>query len=307
MSAVFRTSPVSAVLFMLLASALIAVTMILAKALGIGEGGVAGLHPFQVSAGRFFFALMTLIVFMMLVPSARPRNISEANWKWHVLRSAFGWMGVTCMFAAAARMPLAEATAISFLSPLVTLVFAMMILKESVSLRKWLATGLSVLGAYVILQPGTEAFRPAGLLALVAALFMGLEAIFIKKLSDAEPSTRILFINNMIGAAVSVSVALTVWGWPSQTQWLRLVALGATMISAQACFIQSMKRAQASLVMPVFYTVLVFSGLYDLLIYGISPTGIALLGAGLIVAGAMLLALPSRRRKPSLPPNMLAD
>ena len=120
-------------------------------------------------------------------------------------------------------MPVAEATALSFLSPVVTMGLAIVLLGEYLTLRKVIAASLALAGAVLILRPGVEAFQPAGLLALVAAGCMGLEAIYIKRLSDSESALRILLINNMVGALISVVVASTVWLWPVPNQWALLV------------------------------------------------------------------------------------
>lgn len=274
------------------ASALIAVTTLLAKALGQGLNGPP-LHALQVSASRFAFALLTLLT---LVPVFRPR-FRGAAWGVHAARSFCGWSGITCLFAAAALMPLAEATAIGYLSPLATMMLAIPFLGERVSLGRWAAAAVSVVGAVVLIRPGTEAFQPAALVALAAAALLGLEAIFIKILSDREPPIRILLINNTIGMAMSAIAASFVWVAPSPTQWVMLAGVGIAMVSAQALFIQAMKHGDASYVAPFFYATLVFAALYDLLAFAVWPATISLVGAGLIVAGAILLALQENKRR----------
>jgi len=271
------------------AAALIAMTSIIGKALGVGVGGGEALHPLQVSAGRFLFAVLTLMIFLLLVPRSRP-NFTGTNWLLHVMRATCGWSGVTAMFAAVAQMPVAEATAISFLSPIVTLALAALMLKEHVGLRKVLASSLALAGAALILRPGTEAFQTAGLFALFAALLMGLEAIFIKRLSGTEPPMRILIINNLMGSLIAVTAAVFVWVSPTPLQWGLLIALGGIMVSGQSLFIQSMKRGEASLVIPTFYFVLVFAALYDLALFGVLPSSFAFVGSMMIVLSAVMLS-----------------
>jgi len=278
-----------AIMFMVGAGAFVAATSVVAKALSLEGGDAAGLSPFQISAGRFAFALVALVLVLKAFPNARPA-FSGAHWNWHLFRSLSGWLGVTCMFAAVAHMPIAEATAISFLSPLVAMALAALLLGEAIGIRKILAAGLAILGAMLILRPGTDAFQLAGLWALSAAMFMGIETIFIKKLTDAEPALRILVINNAIGAAIAIAAASFVWVWPSGLQWLLLIVLGTIMVSGQALFIQSMKRGEASLVMPAFYTLLVFAAVYDFIFYRVIPVPAAIIGAALIVSGAVILA-----------------
>ena len=282
-----------AILAMVGASALVAVTTLIAKSLGVGGADTHGLSPFQVSAGRFVFAFLTLLFVVMLRPKLRP-SVDGTAWRWHLLRSLSGWSGITCMFAAAARMPLAEATSISFLSPLVTMAIAIILLGESITIRKFLAAAIALLGGVLILRPGTEAFQPAAFFALGAAVLLGTESIFIKKLSDTEPAMRILLINNGIGATVSIIVASFVWSPPGAEQWVLLVALGAFMVSGQALYIQSMKRGAASQVAPAFYSVLLFATLYDFIIFGVLPVFLAVVGAILILVGVVMLSLTPR-------------
>ncbi|MEM9577417.1 MAG: DMT family transporter [Pseudomonadota bacterium] len=275
------------------AAALVAMTSIIGKTLGIGAVEATGLHPFQVSAGRFGFALLALVVFLLVSPRNRP-DFNGTRWGLHTARSLCGWLGVTAMFAAVANMPVAEATAISFLSPIVTIILAAILLKEHVGIRKVAASVLAMVGAALILRPGSDAFQVAGLYALAAAFLMGLEAIFIKRLSDAEPALRILIINNMIGAAVAVTVATFVWVPPTGLQWGLLVTLGVVMVCAQSLFIQSMKRGEASLVIPAFYSVLAFAAVYDLALFGVLPGVLAGAGCVLIAASAVLLSRSQR-------------
>jgi len=285
----FRDAVLLGVVFMLLASALIAATTLFAKALGL-----AGMHSLQVSAGRFLFGFLTLAVFVAIRSDLRP-SLAGTPWGLHATRSAFGWLGVSCMFAAVALMPLAEATAISFLNPIVTILLACLLLKESFGLRKTVATLLSLVGAMVIIQPGTEAFQLAALVALAAAFFMGAEGMLIKKLSGTEPPLRILLVNNGIGAVIALTAAASVWQWPTPEQWLLMAGLGAVMVTAQACFIQSMKRAPATVVMPAFYSILAFSAVYDVLFFAIWPTATTILGGVLIVVGALFVVFSKPR------------
>lgn len=279
----------TAVMLMLLSSALIAATSLMAKHLGAGDDGTPGLPPFLVSAGRFGFAFLALMLVLTIRPEIRPTFIG-ATWRWHILRSTFGWLGITCMFTAVAAMPVAEATALSFLSPAIVMVLAVFMLGERLRPRKIVAGVLSALGGALILQPGSDALSTAGLFALAAAVFMAFEMMFIKRLSDSEPALRILVINNAIGATLACFAAAFVWSPPTTPQWLLLACLGAVMVTGQALFIQSVKRAEASAIMPVFYSVLIFAALYDWVLNQVLPTGLVVLGAALILAGAVLLA-----------------
>lgn len=297
-----RNSPLVAVGLMLCACACIAATSLVAKALGRGIGGEV-LHPLQISAGRFGFALLALAP---ILAWARP-SLRSTAWPDHVGRTLCGWAAVSTMFAAAAGMRLADATAISFLSPMVAMVLAIPLLGERVGRWRWGAAAAAFAGAVVLIRPGAEAFQPIALVALASAGFMGIETILVKRLTGGsssggaaragEPTLRILAINNALGAAIAVAAAAFVWRWPSPLQWLLLAAIGTVMVTAQALFIRALRRGDASFVVPLFYATLIFAALYDLAIFGEVPTPWSALGAAMIIAGAVVLAWRERLRR----------
>ena len=278
-------NPAIAVLSMIACAALVAMTTLLAKFLGQDILGPEPLHPLQVSAGRFIFAWLTLLPFVLW---RRPR-FKGARWTLHGARSLCGWAGVSCMFAAAAAMPLADATAISFLNPIIAMVLAIVLLGERVGPWRWGAAAISLIGAALLIRPGTDSFQAMALVALAAALFMGFEVIFIKMLTNSEFPLRILFINNTIGAVLSLGAAAFVWTPPSSEQWLALAAIGMIMVSAQTMFINAMRQADASFAMPFFYATLVFAAVYDIIAFSVVPAALSIAGAVLVIAGAIVL------------------
>lgn len=274
---------------MLLTCALMAAATLIAKLLG-PEAGDDALHPLQVSAGRFMFALLVLTPFLAW---KRP-PIAGAKWRNHILRVLFGWAGITCLFAASSVMRLADATAISFLNPVFAMILSIPLLGERVGPWRWAATAIAFAGVVFLTGPGTDAFQPIALVALTAAVLMGAEAILIKKLADSEPPLRILAINNLIGACLAVTAASFVWREPTAGQWLLLAAIGVIIVTVQALFIEAMRRGDASFIMPFFYTTLIFAGVYDYLAFGERPTAAGLAGAMLIIAGALTIAWRER-------------
>ncbi len=285
MSALARPNPPLAIVFMLTATLFIAGTMICAKLLGTDRLGPA-LHPLQVSFGRFLFAWIAI---SSVVALRRP-EFKPISLRLHIARTTCGWAGVSLMFAAVAFIPLPDATAISFLNPVFGMMLAIPLLGERVGRIRWLAAAIALSGALILLRPTPDSFQPAALLALGAAAMLGLELIFIKRLSGRENPLQILFINNSLGLLIASLAALTVWQTPTPGQWATLAALGLLMACAQACFVNAMARADASFVTPFSYLTLVFAALYDFAIFGARPDAISALGAVIIIAGAALLA-----------------
>ena len=283
-------SPKSAsVIFMLLAVSLFAGISLVAKSLGTGSSGPV-MHPVQVSAGRFCFALLVLTPLFLI----KKPGFTGVPWGLHFARSVSGWLGITCMFIAATKIPLADANAISFMSVIVTMALSIPLLGEQVGVRRWTAAGIAFVGALILIKPGTEAFHPAAIVALLAALFVGLEAILVKKLSNIEPPLRILFINNSVGALISLIVALFFWISPTIEQWLLLAGIGITMVLIQTCFIQAISRMEASFVTPFWYAVPLFAALFDLWLFEQYLSTTSTIGILLITMGGVVICRRSK-------------
>lgn len=278
-------NPALAVGFMLVASVFIAASTLMAKLSASPQLGEP-LHPLQVSHGRFLFAWILIAATAAILRL----KITRPNLPVHAARTLSGWGGVTLMFAAVAFIPLADATAISFLNPVFAMMLAIPLLGEKVGPVRWAATGVALLGALVLLRPTPSSFQPAALLALGAALVMGLEVVLIKQLSRREGPMQILFINNSFGLIIASLAVLFVWTPPNSTQWATLAATGVFMAMAQACYVNAMRRAEASFVAPFAYATLIFAALFDAAIFEKWPDLVSLLGAGIIIAGAAVLA-----------------
>lgn len=281
-----------AAVLILSATAFIAATTLIAKALG-GDSAGPALHPLQISHGRFLFAFLAISTAAAVF---RPR-FAPPHLPLHLARTAFGWAGVTLMFASVAYIPLADATAISFLNPVFAMILAIPLLGERVGAIRWSAAALAFAGALVLLRPTPDSFQPAAILALGAAMVMGMELIFIKKLARRENPFQILLINNAIGLVIATLAVLPFWQTPTPLQWALLAALGLCMATAQTFFVNGMARADASFVAPFSYATLIFAALYDLLVFAQRPDAVTMLGAGIIIAGALLLALREARIK----------
>lgn len=291
MAAPPRPDPPLAAALILLATAFIAGTTLLAKSLGTDALGPA-LHPLQISHGRFAFAFLAIGGFVAVT---RP-SLSRPAWPLHSARTVFGWAGVSLMFASVAYIPLSDATAISFLNPVIAMVLAIPLLGEKVGPVRWAAAAIALCGALILLRPTPESFRPAALLALAAACVMGVELILIKRLARGEAPVQILLVNNGLGVLIASLAVIAVWQVPTPAQWGALAGIGLLMACAQAAFVNGMARAEASFVAPFSYATLIFATAFDAAAFGTTPDAVSLAGAATILAGAGLLAWREGRR-----------
>ena len=289
-------NPALAASLTVLAAAFAAGTTLLAKALGTGVLGPE-MHALQISFGRFLFALVTISCVTAIL---RPK-FTQPHLGLHAGRSALGWAGVTLMFAAAAFIPLSDATAISFLNPVFGMLLAIPLLGEKVGPVRWSAALIALAGAAVLTRPGGEAIELGAVLALCSALCLGAELILIKRLSGREGPMQILLVNNAIGLCIAGVAASFVWQAPTFAQWLALAGIGVLMAGAQACFVNAMARADASFVAPFFYAALVFAAIYDAAVFRVVPDTVSIMGACIILTGAGLLAWREGRVRAPFP------
>lgn len=287
-------NPLLAAFLTLCASAFVAGTTLLAKMLGTDTLGPA-MNPLQISQGRFVFAFLAIGLAAVLMRL----QFTPIAWGTHTLRVAFGWGGVTLMFAAAAFIPLSDATAISFLNPVIGMLLAIPLLGERVGPVRLSAAAIALCGAMILLRPTPDAFQPAALLAFGAAVSLGFEVIVIKRLSGREGPLQILLINNVIGVGIASAAAVWVWITPTPQQWLALIGIGVMMAMAQSCFINAIARADASFVGPFFYATLVFAALYDFAVFDVRPDAVSVIGTLIILCGAGLLVWREGRIRPS--------
>lgn len=295
-------APLRAAIMMIFCCAFIALSTFFAKMLGTGAAG-APMHPFQIVAGRYGFALLALAPFFFRSGA----GFAAAPWRLYAGRAALGWCGVTGLFAAAALIPLADATAISFLNPVFAMILAIFFLGERVGPVRWLAAGIALTGGLLLIRPGASAVQTGALIALAAAFAMASEIIFAKLLARTEPVVRMLFISNMIAVVIAITAASFVWRPVGWAELALLAAVGWSMVSAQALFMNALKTSDASFATPFFYATLIFAAFYDFAWFGVIPAPLSFAGAGLIAAGAVLLAIREARAGavkplPQMPP-----
>lgn len=279
---------------MVAASLFIAISTFLAKGLAGRFDSLAtnnDLHPLQITAGRFIFGFALWVV-IAAIQRLRPRDV---HWGQHLARSFFGWLTVSCIFWASAQMALSDATAISFLTPVFTLLLAALVLHERIDSARICSIIVMLTGALMALRPGSDAFQPAALIALVAAITGAVEILLIKRLTQIEPRIQILLVNNLFGCLIAVGASFYVWSNPTVAQWGLMAAVGGSMAVAQILVLTSMRGADASYVAPFIYATLIFAGLLDLWVFGDTPDALGIAGAAVIVLGAVLLAWSNKR------------
>lgn len=252
----------------------------------------------QLAWARFVFSALAVALFLRVTMGRLP-------WRSHApvlqaLRSLL-LCGCTLFFSAAlARIPLADATAVGFASPLITVALAALLLKERVGWRRWTGVAVGFAGVLIAIRPPFLTGEPlhwAYLLPLGTAVMFAFYQILTRRLAALD-DPRVTILHTGLAAAAATSLMQPfVFVTPSLAQWGALALLGVLGAISHGLLVLAYARAPASLLAPLSYTQLVWATLAGMLVFADWPDAITLLGAAVIAAGGVLIALPQRQRR----------
>lgn len=258
---------------------------------------VAG-HPVpQLMFVRFCFHTLLVLVALRLWTGRVPWRSRAPVLQ--TLRSLSLALANASLSVALIHIPLADATAVAFAAPVLTVAAAALWLGETVSPRRWLGVGIGLVGVLIAIRPPFltgESLHWAMLLPLGTALGNTIYQLLTRRLATVDdPHTT--FLHTGIAAALITSVAQPfVWQPPGAWDWPLFAALGLLGGAGHCLLVLAFARAPASVLAPMSYTQLLWAGLVGVFLFGDIPDGWTLAGAAIIAAGGILVALPDRRR-----------
>jgi drug/metabolite transporter (DMT)-like permease len=258
------------------------------------------LHPFQTA---FFRNLFGLAFVLPLVAREGLAQLKPRRPALLVLRGATDAGAMLAFFAALSLAPLATVTALSFTAPLFATVLAVPILREVVGLRRALSVLAGFAGALVVVRPGTEGLVGAGAaMTLLSACFWGLALCLIKLLARTETSVAITFYAAAALVPVTLLAALPVWRAPSPEMLGWLVVTGALGTLGQLSISQAMRLADATVVMPLDFTRLLWAAVLGFVLFAEVPDLATVGGGTMIFASVVYIAYRERaqRRAPAV-------
>jgi drug/metabolite transporter (DMT)-like permease len=272
-----------AILLVLGASA----TFTLAAAAVKGLGG--SLPMAQLILFRNLFALPLL--FLMLMRAGGFALLRPRFPQMHLLRIAFGMMGMVGAFMGYTHLPLATATVLGFTMPLFLTALSVMFLGERVGWRRWSAVVVGFAGVLLVARPGAAAEAlPLGpvLFVLMGALGWALAMMSIRRLGEAGEHGVTIVIWFALGSALLAGLAtIPVWVTPTPREWLLLGAIGVVSAVAQLLMTEGYRRGETTLLAPFEYAGLLWTMLLGAAIWGEWP-GLLDLGGFAVLVGAGL-------------------
>jgi drug/metabolite transporter (DMT)-like permease len=193
-------------------------------------------------------------------------------------------------------IPLAEATAVNFLAPLLVTALSLPLLGEQVSRRQWIAVLLGFGGVLIIVHPGGELFTPAVLLPFGSALCFCFYQLLARKLSEHDSPTTSNFFAGLFNTLLLSALVPFYWQLPSIGHGLLMLALGGCGMSAHLLLTQAFRSTAPAILAPFGYCQIVFAGLLGWLIFSRTPDLTTLLGILVICCSGLAAAWQQGRR-----------
>jgi drug/metabolite transporter (DMT)-like permease len=247
----------------------------------------------MVSWARYAFHVLLMAVF--LLPSRGRMILRTRRPRLQVIRGVCLGLSSLIFFGALSLMPVAEASAIISIGPILVSVVAVYWLREQAPRGTWIALAVSFAGVLLIVRPGSALFTPAALLPVLAAVFSTGFTLATRKLAGIDEAVNTLFLG-AIAALVLLSGLLPFYWKTPQTLWhmLLFVATGAIGAGGHYLLVLAYERANATTIAPFMYANIIAALAMGWLIFDTFPDAVALIGIGLIVSAGVGLAMLRR-------------
>lgn len=273
----------------------------------------------QIVFFRSAFALVPLLIWL-LARGDFPRALYTKRIGGHFLRSMAGMGSMFCIFTSYALLPLADATALGYASPLMTTVLAAALLGERMTLVRWGAVLVGFAGVLVMLLDhlgeggsSTQRSSTGAMFALAAAFLIAIAMIQTRRLTRTEDTGAITFYFQSTLTLVSFLALAAAAGWPADwplawlvlpqawvmpapADWAPLVAIGLLGGVGQILMTQGYRFAGASVLAPFDYSSLLFAVALGVVLFGDTPSPTVLVGAAIVISAGLAVVWQESRR-----------
>ena len=285
--------------------------LIASTAFSLNDAGIkflSGDYPLhQVVLIRALVGL-TINLIIIIPLEGGLKLLKTKHLKMHIIRGTFLVAANVLFFMGLAEIPLSEAIAIFFVSPLIITIFSVLFLSEKVGPWRWIAVGMGLVGALVMLRPMPSSFQLAGLLPVGAAFcYAGLH-IMTRKMGSTERASTMSFYLQLSFVIISALMGLIFgdgaygnsesgalqfllrpWVWPISFDFRIMAGVGVASAIGGYCISQAYRMSEAALIAPIEYFALILTVLWGIFIFNEWPDFVAWTGMALIFSGGILM------------------
>ena len=232
------------------------------------------------------YTVQAILVTVLILPKINVYGRTKYP-KLQFLRSVALMMATTLFFFAFSRLGLAEASAIFNISPVLITLGAFLFLREQIGPRRVIGILVSLLGALIIIRPGSGVFTIYAILPLGAAIFYSTYSLATRFVGTDESPWTSLFYSAIFGAICYSIYIVFNWNPMSNNALLLTIIIGLFGTAGHICLIRALTLGEASLVAPFIYTNLLFTTIWGFVLFGNFPDFWTIVGALIIVAAGI--------------------
>ncbi len=243
------------------------------------------------------FACHLLLVVILLGPRYGSRLVKTARPLTQLLRGTLLLAGSVFFVSALKFMPLAEATAVAYLAPLLVTLMSVIFLKERIELARWIAVICGFIGVLIIIRPGSGIFAWAALLPIGNATVFAIYQIVTRRLAGIDSPYTSIFYAGLVGTVLMAFTLPDVWTLPqTPLHALMFVTIGLLGAMGHLILIKAYHYAPASRLAPFSYSQLIWVTIIGLIVFGEFPDRWSLIGIAILVASGIYTATHQRRQ-----------
>ncbi|PKU23381.1 EamA/RhaT family transporter [Telmatospirillum siberiense] len=207
----------------------------------------------------------------------------------HIWRSVLGVTAMIMGFLSYHLMPLADAVALSFTSPLLVTALSVPLLGEKVGIHRWSAVVVGFLGVLLIVNPGGAMLNLGALTALGAAVATAFVMVTIRQLNKTENPITIVFYFTLFSSIFTALPLPFIWVSPTWQDWGLLIVMGVTGGIGQYFMTRAFGLAKAAVVSPFSYIGLLWAALFGWVIWNDIPETHVFAGSAVVVASGLYI------------------
>lgn len=242
------------------------------------------------------YVVHTLLMLVVFVPRTGLSAVVRTRRPGLQLARALCLIGTSLLFTTGLRyIPLAEATAVNFLAPLLVTALSVPLLGEKVTRSQWLAVMTGFVGVLIVVRPGGALFTPAILYPLGSALCFGCYQLLTRKLSAFDSPTTSNFLTGILNSLIMTALVPFFWSMPSLVDALFMIGLGTCGMLGHMLLTQAFRHAAPAMLAPFSYGQIVFAGVYGYLIFNHTPDVYGIVGIAVICLSGLAVAWTQRR------------
>lgn len=246
----------------------------------------------------FFRNFIGMIPVLWLITQRRDWSLFKTQrLSGHFVRGFVGFFSMCCIFWSLHLLPLANATAIHFASPLILTSLSVVLLDEKVGPHRWTAVLVGLAAVLFMLQPAGDGDPLGSLVAMCAAILMAFAMIAIRKLSNSEHSLTIVFYFTVFSSLMSAAWMFFVWVTPSWPTLLCLIATGLIGGVGQILVTYAYSKGPAAYVSSFSYFAIVIAAAFDFLIWEHIPVWQVWVGSPVVIASGLYIVWRETKKK----------